>query len=407
MTLLRRPLHGIAAVVLASMALLGVAIAQTQPGLPKSGFPPEGLDRISDYFQHEVSTGKIPGAVVSIQRHGMPVYLKCFGVNDIATKHPMTPDTIFRIFSMSKPLTATITMMLVDQGKLKLDDPLSRYLPQFADVKVGVETKGDDGVPKLDLVPLDRPITIKDMLRQSSGITYGFYGNSLVRQAYAKADLFRGNIDNATFADRIAQLPLAEQPGKIWDYGHSMDVLGRVIELVSGKSLYLTEREMLFDPLGMMGTSYYVADPAKFNLIAEPLPNDKTFVSAMERDVRVPHSWEAGGSGLVSTVLDYGRFAQMLLNGGSLDGKRYLSPESFKAMTSNQIAPATDVKRGPYYFPGDGFGYGFGVGVRIEPGDNNPPGSIGEFKWDGAGGAYFFVDPVLRYVRRDDGTNSV
>src|SRR5262249_16643674 len=133
----------------------------------------------------------------------------------------------------------------------------------------------------------------------------------------------------------------------------------------------------------------------KFPLIAEPLPNDKTFVAAMERDVRVPTTWEAGGSGMLSTVKDYGRFAQMLLNGGTLDGKRYMSPETFKMMTSNQITAATDVRKGPFYFPGDGFGYGFGFGVRIDRGDNNPPGSIGEFKWDGAGGTYFFVDPKL------------
>jgi CubicO group peptidase (beta-lactamase class C family) len=371
---------------------------QAQPDAAAAGFSPEKLDKISDYFNHEVTGGKIPGAIVLIQRHGKPVYFRCFGVRDVDTNIPMSADTIFRIFSMTKPITATLTMMLVDQGRIKLDDPLSKYIPSFADVKVGVEVKADDGTAKLDLVPLERPITIEDMLRQSSGITYGFYGESLVRTEYKKADLFSGNFDNASFAERVSKLPLAEQPATLWDYGHSMDVMGRVIEVISGQSLYKTERAMLLDPLGMTDTSYFVADPAKLSLIAEPLPNDKTFVSAMERNIRLPVAWEAGGSGLVSTVGDYCRFAQMLLNGGNFEGKHYLSAETVKNMTSNHIAPATSVKRGAFYFPGDGFGYGLGFGVRIDRGDHDPPGSIGEYKWDGAGGTYFFVDPKLDIV---------
>jgi len=383
-----------------SFVLLALVMVLAQPvraeapaNTTAAGFSAGGLTKIDDYFAHEIAEGKIPGAVVLIQRHGKPVYLRSFGVRDVATKLPMTPDTIFRIFSMSKPITAVTAVMLIDQGKMKLDDPLAKYIPSFADVKVGVEVKGPDGTPKLDLVPPDHPITIEDLLRQSSGITYGFYGDSLVRKAYRAANLFRPELTNATFADRIAQLPLEVQPGTIWDYGHSMDVMGRVIEVITGKSLYQTEKAMLLDPLGMKDTAYYVADPAKFPLIAEPLPNDKTFVAALERDVRTPTTWEAGGSGMVSTVTDYARFAQMLANGGELDGRRYLSEAAFKNMTSNHVTPASPVRKGPFYFPGDGFGYGLGFGVRIERGDNNPPGSIGEFKWDGAGGTYFFVDP--------------
>ncbi|MEW6640146.1 MAG: serine hydrolase domain-containing protein [Pseudomonadota bacterium] len=363
------------------------------PANAATGFSAPGLTKIDDYFAHEIELGKIPGAVVLIQRHGKPVYFKCFGVRDVTTRLPMTPDTIFRIFSMSKPITAVTAMMLIDQGKLRLDDQLAKYIPSFADVKVGVETKGADGAAKLDLVPLDRPITIEDMLRQSSGITYGFYGEGLVRKAYRDANLFSGELNNAIFAERIAKLPLEVQPGTIWDYGHSMDVMGRVIEIVTGKSLYQAEKAMLLDPLGMTDTAYYVADPAKFPLIAQPLPNDKTFVAAMERHVREPTTWEAGGSGMVSTVTDYARFVQMLANGGELDGHRYLSAAAFANMTTNHIAPTSAVRKGPYYFPGDGFAYGLGFGVRIDRGDHDPPGSIGEFKWDGAGGTYFFVDP--------------
>jgi CubicO group peptidase (beta-lactamase class C family) len=306
----------------------------------------------------------------------------------------MTPDAIFRIHSMSKPVTSVAAMMLVDDGKLKLDDPLSKYIPSFATVKVGVEATAENGDPVLKLEPLDRPITIEDLLRHSSGVTYGFYGKGLVRKAYGNADLFAAGTDNTSLAEKIARLPLAEQPGTLWDYGHSMDILGRVIEVASGKSLFEFEKERLFGPLGMVDTAYYVADPSQHRRIAEPVPSDNDFRTGSARNPRVFTKWEAGGSGLVSTIGDFSRFAQMLLNGGELDGRRYLKPEIFATMTTNQIAPATAVKRGSYYFPGDGFGYGLGFGVRTEPGNATPPapGSLGEIKWDGAGGTYFWVD---------------
>jgi CubicO group peptidase (beta-lactamase class C family) len=376
---------------------VAAACAGTDAGTAPADFSEAGLARIDGYFAHELSTGTIPGAIVLIQRHGRPAYLSCFGIRDAATGLAMTPDTIFRVFSMTKPITAVTTMMLVDQGRLRLDDPLSKFIPAFADVKVGVERAGPDGAPRLELEPLQREITIEDLLRQSSGLTYGFYGLhvSLVRKAYAAADLFRGYLTNEVLVDRLAQLPLVEQPGTVWDYGHSMEVLGRVIEIVTGKSLYQAMKEMLLDPLGMTRTAYYVADPARFPLIANPLPSEAGFATPMQRDVYRPVEFEAGGTGLVSTVGDYARFAQMLLNGGSVESRRYLSPAAFATMTSNHIAPATAVRPGDYYFPGDGYGYGFGVSVRISPGKFNAPGSIGEFGWTGSGGTYFFVDPKL------------
>jgi len=368
------------------------AAAQSVPVPFDATFDADRLARIDAYFEAEIAGGKIPGAVVLIQRHGVPVYQRFFGMRDVDTGQPMTDETIFRIFSMSKPITAVTALMLVDQNRLSLQDPLSKFIPAFGNVTVGVETKGADGTDVLAREPLQRPITIADLLRQSAGITYGFYGESLVRKAYAAADLFREPIDNAIFAERLAQLPLAEQPGTLWDYGHSMDILGRVIEVVTGQSLYQAEKAMLLDPLGMADTAFYVRDKAKWPLLARPLPSDRTFVAAMERDVRQPIAWEPGGSGMVSTARDYARFAQMLLNGGHLDGRRYLSPALFAEMTRNQIEPDGAIKKGPFYFPGDGFGYGLGFGVRVARGDFNPPGTLGEFKWDGAGGTYFFVD---------------
>src|SRR6266849_1488622 len=222
-------------------------------------FSRAALDRIGDYIRNEFTTGKIPGAILLIQQHGKPVYFESFGVRDPAIGQPMTPDTIFQIYSMSKAVTSVAAMMLVDDGKLSLDDPVSNYIPAFADAKVGVDLSDEAGQPPLKLEPLTRPITIKDLLRHTSGITYGFYGESAVRKLYANAHLYDGDFDNADFAERIAKLPLADQPGKRWDYGHSTDVLGRVIEVVSGQTLFQFEKQRLFDPLVMPETADDVA----------------------------------------------------------------------------------------------------------------------------------------------------
>ena len=344
-------------------------------------------------MRNEIATGKIPGAIVLIQQHGHPVYFEKFGVRDVESGHPMTDDTIFRLYSMSKPITSVAAMMLVEDGKLALGDPLAKYIPAFADVKVGVEKRDEAGKLTLALEPLQRPITIEDLLRHTSGLTYGFYGDSAVRKLYANADLFRGDFDNADFADRLAKLPLAEQPGTLWDYGHSTDILGRVIEVVSGKSLFQFEKERLLDPLGMTATSFYIADEAKRALLAEPMPDDRfTSPVAGIRDSMRPRRWESGGAGMVGTTADYARFAQMLLNGGTLDGKRYLKPETVALMTSDHIGPETKIARDYFYFPGANSGFGLGFAVRT----SQPPNTswpLGEYRWDGVDGTFFFIDP--------------
>jgi CubicO group peptidase (beta-lactamase class C family) len=362
---------------------------------PGAHFNMQKLALIGDYFRDQIANGKIPGAVLLIQQHGKPVYHEFFGVRDTVTKAPMTDDTIFRLFSMSKPITSVVAMQLIEEGKLKLDDPVAKYIPSFANVKVGVENKAADGTKTLELVAPSRPPTVLDLMRQTSGITYGFYGDSLVRKAYAAADIYAGDPDNAGFAERIAKLPLAEQPGTLWDYGHSTDILGRIMEVVSGKSLLEIEREKLLDPLGMNGTRFYVTDPEKKGLIAKPMPNDSDFRVGFTGYADVPMKWESGGGGMVSTMADFARFSQMILNGGKLDGRQYLSPETFKVMTTDQVGPGSGVARDYFYFPGDGFGFGLGFGVRTDPGNAKPPpaGSLGELKWDGASGCYFVIDP--------------
>ncbi len=360
----------------------------------EAGFSGAGLARIDAYIKNEIAGNKIPGAIMMIQRNGKTAYFKSFGVRDPGTREPMTPDTIFRIYSMSKPVTSVAAMMLVEEGKLQLDDALSKYIPAFANVKVGVEKKGEDGVMGLELVAAKRPITIQDLLRHTSGITYGFFGEGLVKKAYVDANLFADDVDNAGFAERIAKLPLAYQPGTTWDYSHSVDILGRVIEVVSGKSLYQFEKERLLDPLGMKETAFYVTDAASKSLVAEPFPDDRKIGAGIEmNDPRVPAKWESGGGGMVSTIGDYARFTQMLLNGGTLDGKRYLSPKTIAYMGSNHIGPGSGVVPGPYYGPGPGFGFGLGFAVRTEAGDSFAEGTVGEMNWSGAGGTSFWIDP--------------
>ncbi len=349
------------------------------------------LDRIGDTIRNEIATGKIPGAILLIKQHGKPVYFESFGVRDPDTGQPMTPDTIFQIYSMSKAVTSVAAMMLVDDGKLSLDDPVSKYIRSFANAKVGVDISDEAGQYPLKLEPLKRPITIRDLLRHTSGITYGFFGESAVTKLYANPQLYAGNFDNAEFADRIAKLPLADQPATRWNYSHSTDVLGRVIEAVSGQTLFEFEKQRLFDPLGMSDTAYYVADEAKWPLIAGAFPVDRFRVAGI-RDPTVSRRWESGGAGLVSTIGDYARFLQMLLNGGELDGKRYLKPETVALMTSDQIGPETGIIHDPFYFPGPTSGFGLGFAVRTSP----PPNTtwpLGEYRWDGAGGSFYFVDP--------------
>jgi CubicO group peptidase (beta-lactamase class C family) len=235
---------------------------------------------------------------------------------------------------------------------------------------------------------------VLDLMRHTSGITYGFYGDSLVRKAYASSNLYAGDFDLAEFAERIAKLPLHNQPGALWQYGHSTDVLARIMEIVSGKPLLAIEREKLLDPLGMNDTRFLVTDPEKQKLLALPMPNDSDFRVGRINDPTVVKKMEFASGGMVSTMADFSRFAQMLLNGGTFDGRTYLTPEAFKQLTTDQVGPGSGVGRDYFYFPGDGFGFGLGLAIRTDPGNAKPPppGSLGELKWDGASGCYFVID---------------
>lgn len=380
--------------IAALILLFGVVGAQAVAAGRAHNFTPEGLAKVSDYIRNEIATGKFPGAILLLQQHGRPVYYENFGVRDVATEMSMSADTIFRLYSMSKPITSVMAMMLVEEGKLALSDPVSKYVPAFAAMKVGVEKKAEDGKVSLELEPLNCPVTIEDLMRHTAGLPYGYYGGGLVNKLYADAGLFDNrNSTNADLVAKITALPLAEQPGTIWDYGHSTDVLGRIIEVISGKSLFQFEKERLLDPLGMKDTAFYVADPAKWPRIAEPMPEDRAISPITQvRDPRKPLKWESGGGGLVGTVGDYARFSQMLLNGGTLDGRRYLKPETLALMASDHVGPETHIERDKNYYPGESSGYGIGFAVRtsVPPGTSWP---LGEYRWDGVGGTFFFIDP--------------
>jgi CubicO group peptidase (beta-lactamase class C family) len=357
-------------------------------------FNPDKLAKITEFFRNEVATGKIAGANVLIQQHGKPVYHETFGVQDVVSKTAITDQTIFRLSSLTKAITSVVAMQLIQDGKIKLDDPVSKYIPSFAHMKVGVEKKAEDGSKTLDLVPLARPITVLDLMRHTSGITYGFYGDSLVRKAYAAANIYAGEFDLAEFAERIAKLPLHNQPGALWQYGHSTDVLARIMEIVSGKSLYEIEKEKLLNPLGMSNTGFFVTEPERLKLLAQPVPNDSNFRVGREYKTEVRQKWESASGGMVSTMADFSRFAQMLTSGGSFEGKTYLSPKTFELMATDHIGKGSGVERDYFYFPGDGFGMGLGFAVRTDPGNAKPPppGSLGELKWDGAAGCYMVID---------------
>ena len=379
----------------ALLCLLAVGVAQAQSlqvvKPEQVGLSSDRLGRIMTVLRNDVEKGAYPGAILLVARHGKIAWFEAVGVRDPDTKAPMTRDAIFRIYSMTKPITSVATMMLVEDGKLALGDPVSKYIPAFGSVKVAVE-KREGGASTVELVPAARPMTIHDLLRHTAGLTYGFFGEGAVKKMYAEAKIWTDYPSNEEFVARLAKLPLAYQPGTTWDYSHATDVLGRVIEVVAGTSLLRFQKERILDPLGMTDTSFYVTDKTKHARIAEPFKNDRSIGNDADfNDPRVEQKWESGGGGLVSTAMDYARFAQMLLNGGSLNGRRIVSPKTVAYMTSDHLG--TVITPGPYYLPGAGFGFGLGFGVRKEAGVANVAGSVGEYNWGGAGGTYYWADP--------------
>src|SRR5262245_2697166 len=386
---MRKRIPMLVALLLYGTLLAGLAQAQVLPPVKPEqvGLSGERLGQLSGMLKAEIDKGAIPGATLLVARHGKLAWFEAMGALDPASRAPMTKDAIFRIYSMSKPVTSLAVMMLVEDGKIALGDPVSKYLPQLGGLKVGVEKPGADGAT-LELEPARREMTIQDLLRHTSGLTYGLFGTGLVKKAYLDAKVWEDYPSNAEHVDRLAKLPLMHQPGTTWEYSHSIDVLGRVIEVVSRRTLGEFMSARIFGPLGMRDTAFYVTDPAKHARVVEPFANDRSIGTNAElNDPRVVQKWESGGGGLVGTTMDYARFAQMLLNGGSLNGKRLVSAKTVAFMTADHLGPG--VASGP----GPGYGFGLGFAVRKDAGMASLPGSVGDYYWGGAAGTYFWIDP--------------
>jgi CubicO group peptidase (beta-lactamase class C family) len=369
------------------------------------GFAAHRLQRLGAVLRADIENSAIPGAVAIVVRDGHVAYFDAFGHADRTALRPMQTDSIFRIASMTKPLTAVAALQLMERGRLLLTDPVSRYLPELRDLKVGVEEVDATGARRLTLEPCRRAMTVHDLLRHTAGFTYGQFGDSLVQRAYRSAHLIDTRQSNAEMIGKLALVPLAYQPGSTFEYGMSTDVLGRVVEVVSEMELDRCFAQHITGPLGMVDTGFGVA-PGALHRLAEPqreaAPGSAPAV--MPYDPARPARWLSGGGGLLSTAADYCRFGQMLINGGELDGERLLGRKTMQLMLQNHL-PAT-LGYGPRTadlgiaapLPQQGQGYGLGIGVRIDAGLSPVPGSVGDVHWGGALGPYFWADPRERLV---------
>ena len=351
------------------------------------GLSQAALDRLSRALTDRIAAGNIPGAVALIARHGKVAYHQSFGRLDPASDQPMPTDAIFRIYSMTKAIVSVAVMMLWEEGRLLLGDPIEKFLPPFAHTRVGV-ISGET----YSLANPKSPITIQDLLRHTSGLTYEFRGNTPVHQAYGTARVARLKQTNADQVDELAALPLLHQPGTVWEYSRSTDVLGRLVEVISGQTLGSFLAERILHPLGMTDSGFAV--PTKDQpRIAEPFKKDPEFgMDVALLDVRRPAIFESGGGGMVATTMDYARFLGMLLGNGRLGATRLLGRKTVELMTSDHLGTITGMA--DLLPPGHGFGLGFAV--RTQPGMAPFPGSVGTYYWGGAAGTTFWVDPAER-----------
>ena len=380
---MRAALAVLAVSVLVLAVVLGPVAETCAGGLPSAtpesvGMSGARLARIGEVLRADVENGRIPGAVVVVARKGQVAYADAIGFRDKAAGATMPADAIFRIASMTKPIVSVVAMQLYEEGRLLVSDPVSKYLPALANRTVGV-----------DRAAAAREMTIQDLLRHTSGLTYANRGDTPVHKAYPASGR---EMTGTEFIERLAQAPLLYQPGTTWEYGFSTDVLGRVVEVITGKTLGQVFDERIFRPLRMVDAGFVV--PAnKHGRIAQGLALDPdTQLPVRMPDVTVPLKFECGGGCAVSTAADYVRFAQMLLNRGTLDGVRILGPKTVDFMTADHLG--TGINRRP----AAGYGFGLGFGVRGQTGVADVAGSAGDYYWGGAYGTYFWIDPKEELV---------
>ncbi len=351
------------------------------------GLSSSRLARLGEVLRGEIERGRVPGAVALIARRGRLGYFESFGMRDPVSGAPMAKDAIFRIYSMTKPITSVAAMMLWEEGKFLLSDSIADYLPEFSNLQVAVVRGG-----AMERVPADRAITIQDLLRHTSGLTYEFRGSGPVHKMYMSAKVYSRSQSGADQVATLAKMPLLHQPGTQWEYSRGTDVVGRLIEVLSGVPLRAFFERRILAPLGMTDTAFHVP-PQHHSRIAEAFAKDPDSGGKVQLlEVRDAPNFESGGGGLVSTASDYARFLQMLLNGGTLEGSRFLSRKTLELMTADHLGPITGAS--DLLLPGHGFGLGFAV--RLQAGIAAVPGSIGQYFWGGLAGTTFWVDPAER-----------
>lgn len=360
------------------------------PALPRAATPEEvglssaQLKRLEEVTQKHVDSGLVPGAVMLVARRGKIAWQATLGKRDPVAGDAMKPDSIFRIYSMSKPIVSVAVMQMVEEGKLQISDPVSRFLPEIGKMKVGTEVQGADGRPVLRLSDPERAMTVQDLLRHTSGLTYGGRGTSLVNQSYVAAKIGDRSMTNEEFVAKLSTLSLKFSPGARWEYGVSTDVLGRLVEVIDGKKLGVALSDRLFKPLGMIDTQFQVpADKLARAAQPGPRPNGQPMTPRFKVDDGA--KYESGGGGLTGTTDDYLRFTAMLANNGQFQGKRLLGKQTVAFMTADHNG--TRAGRSP------GLGFGLGFEVRTQAGEAALPGSLGEYGWAGAAGTVFWIDP--------------
>jgi CubicO group peptidase (beta-lactamase class C family) len=343
------------------------------------------LDRLGAVMRDEIERGRVPGAVALVARRGRLGLFESFGRRDPAAGTPMTKDAIFRIYSMTKPITSVAAMMLWEEGRFLLSDPIAKYLPELSDLEVALERGAE-----IERVPAERAITVRDLLRHTSGLTYEFRGPGPVRKMYMSAKIYSRAQSSADQVATLGRMPLLHQPGTRWEYGRSTDVIGRLVEVLSGQPLSVFFEQHILAPLGMVDTAFHVPQ-RHHSRLAEAFAKDPDSGAPVQLlDVRTAPNFESGGGGLVSTACDYARFLQMLLNGGTFNGCRLLSRKTIELMTADHLGPITGAP--DLLLPGHGFGLGFAV--RLQAGMADIPGSIGLYYWGGLAGTTFWVDPA-------------
>ncbi|MEO8249207.1 MAG: serine hydrolase domain-containing protein [Burkholderiales bacterium] len=358
-----------------------------QRGASDLGFSPPRLARLVEVLESEIERERLPGAVALIARHGKLVLCESMGLQDPERATPMALDSVFRIYSMTKPIVSVAVLMLMEQGRLLLSDPVAKYLPEFKQLTIA-DAGGGNGRP-VKTAP-----TLQDLLRHTAGFTYGFTGDSPLQMRYREVFAGARKMSNEAFCRKLAELPLVAEPGTVWEYSHATDVLGRVIEVVGGHPLGVWLRQQIFEPLAMHETAFFVP-PEQHHRIAEAFGHNPDGGPRMAMlDPREVPTNESGGGGLVSTALDYARFLQFMLKRGTLGEVRLLGSRTVDWMTADHLGPiAANASSAPRDLLPEGNGFGLGFAVRTEAGVAPVPGSLGSYYWGGIGGTTFFVDP--------------